>query len=78
MIESTKGVHITAQSNPDIAIVNTHEASVYINTRYWSGFSDYRPVTYSIKYILKINEVILRVVKSLFLSPASVEVAKNY
>lgn len=51
-IKSSKGGHTNSYSNPDIALVNNHETSVFINARNCSGFSDHLPVTYSIKNVL--------------------------
>lgn len=66
-IKITKGGHINPQRNLEIAIVNTHDASAYIKTSDWRGVSDHRPVTYIIKYRLKLNEAIQCISKPLFL-----------
>lgn len=70
------GKQETWSSNPDIAILRTHDATVYINERDWTGVSDHRPVTFTVKAKLKLKELKRRVAKSLLLVPSAIKEAK--
>lgn len=63
-------------SNPDIALVRTHEAVDHIEAKDWGGVSDHHPVMFTIKAILKLKYMRTRVAKSLFLAPAAIKEAK--
>lgn len=76
-IKISKGGYITPQSNPEIAIVNTHKTSTYIKKRDWSGVSDHLQGTYSIKRRLKLKEINRRVTKLLFFSATAIKEAKD-
>lgn len=52
---------VTAQSNPDTAIVKTQHATANVEDREWDGVLDHRSVTFVVKATLKVKELRRRV-----------------
>lgn len=68
----------TLKSNPDIAIVQTHEATAHVNTQDWGSISDNRPVTFTIKTELKLRELRRIVAKSLFFASTAIKESQTH
>lgn len=67
------GTNSTQKSNPDLAIVRTHEATAYIDEKDWVAVSDHRPVVLFIKAEVKLKHSKRRVAMSLFFSKEAVK-----
>lgn len=78
VVQKKKKGRVTHQSNPDIALVLTHEATAHVDPKDWGTVSDHRPFLLTVKAKLSTKAIMRRIAKYLFFSDQAVNEAKRY